>query len=126
MDAPNAVAALSALAHEGRLSIFRDLVRAGPGGLAAGEIGRRLKIAPSTLSASLTVLSHAGLADSRRDGRSIIYRARFDQVGDLLAFLIEDCCGGAPAICQPLIAITERAACCPPAARNAKLQEQDS
>ena len=60
MDSINAVAALSALAHQGRLAIFRLLVSAGPAGLAAGEISRRLGILPNTLSASLTLLGHAG------------------------------------------------------------------
>ena len=108
----HAVAALSALAHEGRLAIFRTLVQAGPDGLAAGEVGRRVGIAPNTLSASLAVLAHAGLVQSRRDGRSIIYRAAYDRMADLLGFLVEDCCNGRPEICTPLAAIANRAACC--------------
>jgi len=108
----HAVAALSALAHEGRLAIFRTLVQAGPEGLAAGEVGRRVGIAPNTLSASLAVLAHAGLVQSRRDGRSIIYRAAYDRMADLLGFLVEDCCNGRPEICTPLAAIANRAACC--------------
>jgi DNA-binding transcriptional ArsR family regulator len=107
-----AVEALSALAHEGRLSIFRLLVRAGHGGLAAGEIGRKLDVLPNTLSASLTVLAHAGLVTSRRDGRSIIYAADYDRMSNLLGFLMEDCCNGDPSICAPLAAIANRAACC--------------
>lgn len=102
METRSAIARLSALAHEGRLSAFRLLVRAGPQGLAAGELARRLDILPNTLSASLNVLSHAGLVDSRRDGRSIIYTARYDDMRELLAFLMEDCCAGAPEICAPL------------------------
>ena len=110
----SAVVNLGALAHEGRLSTFRLLVQAGPGGLAAGEIARRMGILPNTLSASLTVLSHAGLIASRRDGRSVIYTAKYDSMRDLLAFLMEDCCGGAPEICAPLVELTQRAACCAP------------
>ena len=92
MEATQAVAALAALAHEGRLTIFRELVQAGPDGLAAGEVSRRVGIAPSTLSASLTVLSHAGLISSRRDGRSIIYAAAYERMTDLLGYLVKDCC----------------------------------
>lgn len=111
MEIRDATAALAALAHRGRLTLFRLLVRTGPAGLAAGEIARRLEVAPSTLSASLAVLSSAGLAQSRRDGRSIIYSARFDRMGDLMAFLADDCCGGAPEVCAPVAAAARRAAC---------------
>jgi ArsR family transcriptional regulator, arsenate/arsenite/antimonite-responsive transcriptional repressor len=107
-----AVEALSALAHEGRLSIFRLLVRAGPGGLAAGEIARKLGVLPNTLSANLTVLANAGLVTSRRDGRSVIYSADYERMTNLLGFLIEDCCNGDASICAPLADIAKRAACC--------------
>lgn len=109
METKSAVASLGALAHEGRLSTFRLLVQAGPGGLAAGEIARRLGVLPNTLSASLNLLSHAGLIGSRREGRSIIYSARYDAMRELLAFLMEDCCGGSPEICAPLAAIASQA-----------------
>ena len=95
METPHAVAALSALAHEGRLAVFRLLVQAGSGGLAAGEIARRLNVLPNTLSANLNVLSQAGLAASRREGRSIVYSAAFDRMASLMTFLAEDCCQGA-------------------------------
>ena len=107
-----AVDALSALAHEGRLSIFRLLVRAGRGGLAAGEVARKLDMLPNTLSANLTVLANAGLVSSRRDGRSVIYSADYERMRGLLSFLIEDCCNGDAAICAPLAEIASRAACC--------------
>ncbi len=112
METTSAVWALSALAHQGRLTIFRELVKAGPEGLPAGEVSRRVGIAPNTLSASLTVLAHAGLITSTRAGRSIIYTAAFDQMVALLGFLMEDCCQGRPEVCSPLAAITERTACC--------------
>ncbi len=108
MESKSAVASLSALAHDGRLAAFRLLVQAGPQGLAAGEIARRLEILPNTLSASLNVLSHAGLVRSRRDGRSVIYTADYDAMRELLAFLMEDCCGGKPEICAPLVALAGR------------------
>lgn len=111
METNEAAAALAALAHEGRLTLFRLLVRTGPAGLAAGEIARRLGWAPSTLSASLALLTAAGLAQSRRDGRSIVYSARFDRMGALMAYLAEDCCGGAAEVCAPVAAAARRAAC---------------
>jgi len=107
-----AVETLSALAHDGRLSVFRLLVRSGPDGVAAGEIARKLDIQPNTLSAQLTVLSHAGLVKSRREGRSIIYSADYSRMSKLLSFLTEDCCNGNPEICAPLAKIASRAACC--------------
>ncbi|MGZ8364201.1 MAG: ArsR/SmtB family transcription factor [Caulobacteraceae bacterium] len=105
MESTAAIDALSALAHPTRLAIFRLLVQAGEAGLAAGEIARRTDTLPNTLSANLTVLSHAGLVTSRRDGRSIIYTADYGRMRDLLAFLMEDCCGGSPEICAPLAEI---------------------
>jgi ArsR family transcriptional regulator len=107
-----AVEALSALAHEGRLAIFRLLVRAGHGGLAAGEVSRKLDMLPNTLSANLTVLANAGLVSSRRDGRSVIYSADYERMTGLLSFLMEDCCNGDAAICAPLAEVASRAACC--------------
>lgn len=109
METKSAIVSLAGLAHEGRLSTFRLLVQAGPDGLAAGEIARRLGVLPNTLSASLNVLSHAGLIDSRRDGRSIIYTARYEAMRALLAFLVEDCCAGSPEICAPLAALASQA-----------------
>jgi DNA-binding transcriptional ArsR family regulator len=112
MDQPAAIAALSALAHPARLEVFRLLVRAGPAGLAAGEIARATGSHASTLSANLNLLAAAGLVASRREGRSIIYAAGYEHMRELLAFLMEDCCAGQPEICAPLAAIAERAAAC--------------
>lgn len=109
MELKPAVASLAALAHEGRLGIFRMLVQAGGDGLAAGEIARRAGVLPNTLSASLNVLSNAGLVTSQRQGRSIIYTADYDAMRSLLAFLVEDCCDGSPEICVPLAAVVSRA-----------------
>ena len=105
METHAAVTALSALAHEGRLEVFRLLVRAGGHGLAAGDIARATGARPNTLSSNLNILSAAGLVASRRDGRSIIYAAAYGQMRELLAFLMEDCCGGKPEICAPLAAL---------------------
>lgn len=117
MEIITATARLFALAQAGRLETFRLLVAAGPQGLAAGEIARRLAIAPNTLSARLNLLSQAGLVRSQRLGRSIVYAADFSAVQDLLAFLVEDCCEGRPEVCAPLAGVLERIACCPPTAR---------
>jgi DNA-binding transcriptional ArsR family regulator len=108
METKPAVASLAALAHEGRLATFRLLVQAGSQGLAAGEVARRLDVLPNTLSASLSVLSHAGLIASRREGRSIIYTANYGAMRELLAFLMEDCCAGTPEICAPLAAVASQ------------------
>ena len=113
METTLAVSALAALAHEGRLTTFRELVQAGPEGLPAGEVGRRMGVAPSTMSASLAVLAHAGLVTSRRDGRSIIYAAAYDRMAALLGYLVQDCCNGRPEVCAPLLAATGELACCP-------------
>ena len=112
MKAPDAVTALSALAHESRLAVFRLLVRAGKDGMAAGDVARKLDILPNTLSASLTLLATAGLVHARREGRSIIYAADYGRMGKLMGFLMEDCCNGSPEICAPLVKIASRAACC--------------
>ena len=110
METISAVTVLSALAHEGRLEVFHLLVKAGPEGLAAGEIARATGVLPNTLSSNLTILSAAGLATSRREGRSIVYAAAYERMRELLAFLVEDCCGGAPSICAPLAEVVSR--CC--------------
>jgi len=115
MEIKNAVAGLSALAHEGRLTVFRMLVQAGPTGIAAGEIARRMEVPPNTLSANLTILSHAGLIDSRREGRSVIYTARYENMTDLLEYLMKDCCGGSPEICASLADVVLRSRCDVPA-----------
>jgi len=109
MESPSAVSALAALAHPGRLEVFRLLVRAGPQGLAAGEIARATGSLANTLSSNLNILAGAGLAASRREGRSIIYTAGYDRMRDLLAFLMEDCCAGEPEICAPLAAVASQA-----------------
>ena len=112
MESTAAVARLSALAQDSRLSVFRHLVRAGREGVAAGVIARSLEITPNTLSAQLAILSNAGLVRSRREGRSIIYTADYDGMSELLVYLMEDCCQGRPEICSTPAAAATRAACC--------------
>ena len=94
METTQAIQALSALAQGSRLSIFRLLVQAGPGGLAAGSIGEKLDLPPATLSFHLAGLARAGLADSRQDGRFVIYSANFPNMNLLVEYLTENCCGG--------------------------------
>jgi ArsR family transcriptional regulator len=111
MEISTATAALSALAQETRLRIFRLLVHCGPAGMAAGDIARRLKLQQNTLSFHVASLARAGLVDSRKDGRSIIYSIDLAGTRGLLAFLVEDCCGGKAELCGPLLQST--AECCP-------------
>lgn len=106
---PEAVEALSALAHGHRLAVFRLLVRAGAEGLPAGEIAREVGVLPNTLSTHLTILGHASLIQSRREGRSVIYSANYDGMRGLLGFLVADCCAGRPEICGSLM---DQADCC--------------
>ncbi len=92
MEKETAVEALSALAHESRLAIFRLLVPEGSAGLAAGEIGKRLDIAPNALSFHLTRLRYARLVTVRRNGQQMIYAAAYDGMQSLVSFLTESCC----------------------------------
>jgi ArsR family transcriptional regulator len=108
MEAQLAIKRLSAIAQEARLEVFRLLVKAGPEGVAAGDIARKLDVPANTMSAQLLVLSNAGLIRARREGRSIIYAINFDAMRDLLVFLTKDCCGGRAEMCAPLASI----ACC--------------
>ncbi len=90
---------LTALAHEARLGIFELLMRAGSGGLAAGEIGAQLSISPNALSFHLNRLKQAAMVASRRQGRQIIYVAEFARAQALTAFFTDNCCRDDPAGC---------------------------
>lgn len=103
MDEKTATNILSALSQETRLEVFRLLVKSAPDGLPAGEIGRRLGVVQNTMSAHLSILTRAGLITSKRKGRVIEYTANFSRVRSLLQFLMQDCCQGAPEICEPLL-----------------------
>jgi DNA-binding transcriptional ArsR family regulator len=95
------LAALAALAQENRLDVFRLLVEAGPQGLPAGSVAEKLELAPSNLTFHFDRLREAGLVTVRRDGRSMIYAARFDRMNGLLGYLTENCCGGQAEQCAP-------------------------
>src|SRR5438045_2713135 len=94
MEKIDAVAALSALAQDNRLDVFRLLVQAGPRGMSAGDIAEALDIAPNTLTFHFDKLRAAGLISVQRDGRSMIYATRFETMNNLLSYLTENCCGG--------------------------------
>ena len=94
MQETDVVRALAALAQEVRLRVFRALVVAGPAGLTPGDLAAQLEVAPNTLSFHLKELSHAGLISQERQGRNLIYRAAFDTMNALLAYLTENCCEG--------------------------------
>lgn len=100
MEMDRAIAQLAALAQDTRLSLFRVLAGAGPSGLAAGELAARLAVPAPTLSFHLMQLKQSGLASARRDGRHMIYAARFDALDDLVAFLANGCCQD-PGLCLP-------------------------
>jgi DNA-binding transcriptional ArsR family regulator len=104
MDSPAAANALSALAQEHRLALFRLLVQAGEDGMAAGAIAEALGVPNSSLSFHLAQLLRAGLIAQERRHRSLIYRADFAAMNALVGYLMENCCGGAacaPGICPP-------------------------
>ena len=118
MESEQAILAFAALAQQTRLDVFRLLMTHEPDGLPAGEIARHMAVPHNTMSAHLAVLSRAGLIKAERQSRSIIYRAELDAVRVLAGFLINDCCGGRPEICAPLIA--DLSPCCPPPKSRSK------
>jgi len=99
MKSAQVVKALSALAQPTRLAVFRLLVERGPDGMVAGKVAERLKVSPATLSFHFKTLSHAGLIESRQDGRFISYTANFAAMNGMVAYLTENCCGGDRAAC---------------------------
>ncbi|MBX3482424.1 helix-turn-helix transcriptional regulator [Phenylobacterium sp.] len=104
MDAETAAKSFAALGHEGRLLAFRLLVEAGPQGLPAGEVARRTGALQNTSSSNLGILASTGLIRSHREGRSIIYSVAHGRFGELLEYLVQDCCGGRPELCAPFFA----------------------
>src|SRR4249919_3662976 len=101
METIDAVATLAALAQDNRLDAYRHLVEAGPGGMPAGQVAAALDLPPNTLTFHFDRLRVAGLVSVRREGRSMIYAARFDTMNALLGFLTENCCQGAATKCAP-------------------------
>ncbi len=112
MESEDAVLAFAALAQPTRLEAFRRLVTHEPEGLAAGDLARELNVPQNTLSAHLSVLSRAGLVSSERHSRSIVYRANLDAFRDVALFMLRDCCGGRPEVCDPVVQSLQ--SCCSP------------
>ncbi|HWT09773.1 MAG TPA: metalloregulator ArsR/SmtB family transcription factor [Roseomonas sp.] len=106
--------AFGALAQDTRLQVFRLLLSAGPDGLPAGEVARRLGTPPNTMSTHLAILSRAGLARSRRESRQVIYSVELETVRGLVAFLVQECCGGQPERCAALLDATMSVSSCQP------------
>ncbi|HEY2758147.1 MAG TPA: helix-turn-helix domain-containing protein [Pseudolabrys sp.] len=117
MEKADAVAARAALAQDNGLDVFRLLVQAGPEGLPAGKVAEALDLAPNTLTFHFDRLRQAGLVTVRRDGRSMIYAARFETMNTLLGFLTENCCQGDTAACAP-------AACKPARTKREKSKKE--
>lgn len=86
------ISGLAALAHQTRLELFRQLVRKGGSGESAGELARTLGIPPQTLSFHLKEMTHAGLLQSRREGRHVYYVVDFDHARRLVRYLSDSCC----------------------------------
>lgn len=116
MDEKTALDCLAALSQSTRLQAFRLLVAHEPDGIAAGEVARLGGVPQNTMSTHLAMLAHCGLVRSERHSRSIIYRADLERFRTLLVYLIQDCCGGKPEICAPILA--EIKPCGPPAAKR--------
>ncbi len=104
MDINKAITSFSALSQETRLRVFKTLVEYGESGAAAGVLSKRLGIVQNTLSFHLSYLSHAGLISSRKEGRSIIYKANYKVIENLIGYLQENCC-----------VLDKGNDCCPPA-----------
>lgn len=108
IDIRDATVILTGLANEMRLSIFRMLVA--EGGMSAGELAETLSISPSNLSFHLKDLYQAGLVSREKKGRQVIYAANFDNLNDLLSYLVDDCCGGRPELC--IKTVEPKSICC--------------
>ncbi len=112
MKTPEVVKALSALAQESRLAVFRLLVKRGPEGFTPGVIAEKLGIAAPTLSFHLKELQNAGLVSARREGRFLFYSTRFDRMRGLVGFLTDECCSQADetcdAECNPVAVVSKR------------------
>lgn len=118
MNRRQAIAAFGALSQDTRLQIVRLLVKAGPDGIPAGALADEIGVSASNMSFHLKELERAGLASTRREARSIIYKADYSALGGLIHFLMQDCCAGHPEICVPALD-----PCCAPAPRKTKARK---
>jgi len=112
MESNQAIDVFAALSQATRLDAFRLVMAHEPQGLPAGEIARQLDVPQNTMSTHLAILTRAGLIEAERQGRSIVYRAVIERVREITIFLVQDCCGGRPELCDPLIA--DITPCCSP------------
>lgn len=103
MEQSEAIKSLAAMAHDGRMTLMRQLIIAGDQGVGAGELSRTAGVANTTASAQLAALSHADLVTSERQGRSVTYFANFAQLNRLMGFLLRDCCQGRKEVCANLL-----------------------
>lgn len=103
MDTNQAIDAFAALSQSTRIEALRILIKTGADGMLAGDLGDLMEVRQNTMSANLSVLLNAGLVRNEREGRSIRYFADFEGLRGVLAFLMEDCCGGNPELCQPVL-----------------------
>lgn len=99
MNDDQAISMLSALAQKTRFRVFRTLMHASKGGLAAGKIAKKIDVPQNTLSSHLNILSNAGLIACNREGRQLIYSTKLDSTKDFIRYLVNDCCDGHPEIC---------------------------
>ena len=106
-----ALKCFSALSQETRLNAFRILVQHGKEGIAAGALSEKLGIPHNTLSFHLSHLSHAGLVNSRKKSRSVIYAANLDTVQTLIGFMVENCCAADNKTCERIDSILSKCAC---------------
>jgi DNA-binding transcriptional ArsR family regulator len=101
MESIAVVKALAALAQPSRLEVFRSLVVAGDTGLTPSALSDSLGVAANTLSFHLKELLHADLISQERVGRNLVYRAQFDRMNAVLAYLTQNCCQGQPCLLVP-------------------------
>src|SRR6218665_582007 len=114
MESTDAIVVFSALSQATRLEVFRLLMAHEPAGLPAGEIAQQMGVRQNTMSTHLAILNRAGLITAERTGRTILYRAELGRVRDITGYLVQDCCGGRPELCEPLVA--DLTPCCRPQA----------
>jgi ArsR family transcriptional regulator, arsenate/arsenite/antimonite-responsive transcriptional repressor len=123
ISVPHALASLAALGQPTRLGIFRVLIASEPNGLPAGALAEKIGCPHNTLSSHLSILARSGLVRGTRDGRSIIYRADVDSIRSLVGFLVNDCCGGHPELCDLQDAIREAGCGCAPNGKSKKRRD---
>ena len=117
MEIKEAVAGLAALAQETRLSIYRVLVEAGPGGVAAGSLAQQLEVPPATLSFHLKELARADLVTARHEKQFVFYAVDYERMAELMTFLTQNCCKGMPQGCLSVVE-TELSRCCAPQSKT--------